>query len=113
MDSLKDAIRNGISFQKTLMETLDTDKESIQKAHRFGPNNVLPAFFAMDYDSLKSLADEFFADKSDTGIFKANLFGEMLGNTGKKADIFKVKIFKLEWFSTREKQETIMMCVTT
>ena len=82
MDSLKDGIRKSISLQKTLMENMDTDKESIQKAHRFGPNNVLPAFYAMDYDSLKSLADEFYADKSDTGVFKANLFGEMLANTG-------------------------------
>ena len=71
------------------MENLDTNKYSIQKAHRFGPNNLLPAFFAMDYDSLKSLADEFFADKSETGIFKANLFGEMLGSTGKTTLLFK------------------------
>lgn len=82
MESLKDAIRNGISLQKNLMENMDTNKESIQKAHLAGPNNVLPAFYALDYDSLKSLADEFFADKSDTGIFKANVFGEMLGNAG-------------------------------
>ena len=91
MDSLKDAIRKGISFQKTLMENLDTDKESIQKAHKFGPNNVLPAFYAMDYAALKSLSDEFFSDKSDTGIFKANVFGEMLANTGKSFTLHKCK----------------------
>ena len=85
MDGLKTAVRKGISFQKVLMENLDTDKESLQKAHKRGINNLLPAFIAMDYDSLKSLADTYFADKSENGVFESNLFGEMLGSTGERA----------------------------
>ena len=98
MDSLKDAIRKGISFQKTLLEDMNTDQESIQQAHKRGINNVLPAFFAMDYDSLKSLSVEYFADKSEKGVFEANLFGEMLGNTGKSKEGVK---FSLNSYQTK------------
>ena len=92
----KQTIIKGISFQKSLLEDLNTDQESIDKAHRFGINSILPAFYTLDYATLRSLADTFFADKSDSGIFKANLFGEILANTGTTAAALLVRDLVME-----------------
>ena len=83
-------------FQKTLLEKLDTSKESIDKAHKYGINHILPAFYALDYATLRSIADELYADKSDSGVFKANLFGELLGNAGTAASALLVRDLILE-----------------
>lgn len=79
------------SFQKKIIETLSEDKEALQKAHRYGINNILPIFYSMDYDTLKSLADELYADKSDTGMMMSNVFGELLGSAGTTASALVVR----------------------
>lgn len=89
--AVKANIIKGITFQKTLLETLDTTPESINKAHKYGINHVLPAFYALDYATLRGIADELYADKSDSGTFKSNLFGELLANAGTTASAILVR----------------------
>ena len=82
LNTVKNAIKKGIAFQKTILDTLDKDRDAIAKAHKYGINSLMPAFYALDYDSIMSLADDFFSDKSESGVTKANIFGELLGSTG-------------------------------
>ncbi len=94
--SLKDALKRAINAQKDIIHNLDKDDASLEKAHRYGINSIFPAFYALDYDSLKSLADEIFADTSDTGITRANVFGELLGAAGTTASALVVRDLLLE-----------------
>ena len=36
----------------------------------------------MDYKTLKSIGEEYFKDRTPTGVTKSNMFNEYLGNTG-------------------------------
>ena len=46
---------------------------------------MFPALYALDYASLKSLAEDLLADKSDGGVTKAKIFMEMLASSGTSA----------------------------
>ncbi|TRY76606.1 hypothetical protein TCAL_03493 [Tigriopus californicus] len=93
---LQEALKKGITFQKTLLESHSTEKEHIEKAHRYGINSILPIMYSMDYDTLRGVADELFADKSDTGVMKANLFAELLGSAGTTASALLVRDMVME-----------------
>nr|ALO75638.1 melanin-engaging protein [Tigriopus kingsejongensis] len=94
--SLQEALKKGIEFQKTLLESHHNDKEHIEKAHRYGINSVLPIMYAMDYDTLKGVAEDLQGDKSDTGVMKSNLFGELLGSAGTTAAALLIKDMVME-----------------
>lgn len=87
----KQIVLQGIPAQKRIIEELSKDREVLRKAHKFGINSILPAFYALNYDSLKSIADQLFADKSDTGVAKSNVFGELLGAAGTSAAALLVR----------------------
>ena len=59
-------------------------------------NNLLPAFHALDYASLKSIADEFLADKSEAGVSKSNVFNELLSSCGTTASAMVIRDLILE-----------------
>jgi len=88
---IMNVIKKGLANQKTILEDLDKEENSIKNAHKSGINSLLPAFMALDYDSLMSLADELFADKSDSGVMKSNIFGELLGSAGTTAAALVVR----------------------
>ena len=92
----KAALKKGIEIQKQILHTLDNSAESIQRAHQYGVNNLYPAIYALNYDTLKSLADELLADKSEDGVMKSNLFLELLGAAGTTASALVVRDLILE-----------------
>ncbi len=51
---------------------------------------------ALDYDTLKSIADQLFSDKSESGVAKSNVFGELLGSAGTTASALLIKDMVLE-----------------
>ncbi len=51
---------------------------------------------ALDYNNLKSIADQLYADKSEAGVSKANVFGELLGSAGTTAAALVIKDLLLE-----------------
>ncbi len=93
---LKRVVVEGIIAQKTIIEKLDKTDKTIQGAHRAGINSILPAFMALDYSTLKSIADDLYADKSEAGVSKSNVFGELLGSTGTTAAALVIKDLILE-----------------
>lgn len=96
LGTVVDAVKKGIAYQKTIFESSATDKEFVAKAHKFGINSILPAMYTLDYASLKGIADEFFADKSDTGVMKANLYGELLASAGTTASAMVIRDLIME-----------------
>jgi len=93
---IQDGIKKGIAFQKTLIESLDKDPETLQKAHQYGINNILPAFYALDYNSLKGLAEQLFADKSEAGVATSNVYYELLSSAGTTAAALVIRDLVLE-----------------
>ena len=91
VNSVKAGIKRGIAFQKTILDTLDKDADMIKKAHKYGINSVLPAMFTLNYDDLMSIANDLFADKSEEGVMKANIYAELLGSTGTTASALVVR----------------------
>lgn len=85
------AVKRGVAVQLQIIKDLGKNKESLEKSHRYGINTVLPAMYALDYDSLMSIADELYADKSEDGVFKSNVFNELLASTGTSASALVVK----------------------
>ena len=51
---------------------------------------------AMNYDTLKSLGEEYFGDASEEGVAKSNIFNEYLGNTGTVASAMVIKDFLMQ-----------------
>jgi len=90
-DAVKQVILRGIEGQKTIIQQLSTDEQKVQNAHKYGINAIFPAMMALDYNSLKSIADQLFADKSEAGVTKSNIFGELLGSTGTTASALVIK----------------------
>ena len=95
-ETIKNAIKQGIVMQKTIAQTLDKTEDSLKRAHRYNLNNLLPAFHALDYNALKSVAEELLADKSEAGVSKANVFLELLSSTGTTASAMVIKDLILE-----------------
>jgi hypothetical protein len=90
------ALKRGLDAQKQILHTLENTPEAIQKAHQYGIQTLYPAVYALNYDSLKNLADELLADKSEDGVMKANLFLEILGAAGSTAGALVVRDLVLE-----------------
>jgi hypothetical protein len=95
-EETKAALKKGLEAQKQILHTLDNSPESIQKAHQHGINTLYPAIYALNYDSLKSLAEELLADKSEDGIMKSNLYLEILGAAGTTASALVVRDLVLD-----------------
>lgn len=90
-DDYKAAIKRGIANVKDLMNTFETDKTTIMKMHQTGLNSLYPAMNGMDYDTIISLVDELRDDKSEEGVFRFNVFCELLGSTGTAPSIMAIK----------------------
>ena len=73
-----------------------TDHDEVQKKHKNNIESAYMILFAMDYSTLKSVHDDLFLDKSDKGIWMANMFNEYLGNTGTTASAMVVRDLILE-----------------
>jgi hypothetical protein len=56
--------------------------DEIEKLHQEGIQRLFPAFYTLDYESLKSLKNNYFKDKTEQGISKSNIFIEMLSMAG-------------------------------
>lgn len=92
MDEAKNALMKGIAYQKTILDQLTPqDKEGIDRAHKMGVNRLLPGLYALDYSSLMDLAEFFKRDRTADGVFKSNLFNELLGAAGTTAAAMAVK----------------------
>jgi len=89
--TLKAVVKKVLDNAYTNLHKLSIDDAFIQKAHKLGIEAAYPALFAMDYNTLKGMADEFFADKSEKGVWMSNIFNEYLGNTGTTASAMVVK----------------------
>jgi len=87
----KEALRKGLKLQKQILHNLDHSAEAVQKSHQYGINTLHPLLFALDYNSLKSLAEEFLADKSEDGVMTSNIFLELLGSAGTTASALVVR----------------------
>ena len=92
----KAALKRGLEAQKQILHTLDNTPEAIQKAHQYGINTLFPAIYALNYDSLKGLAEELLADKSEDGVMKSNLYLELLGGAGTTASAIAIRDLVLE-----------------
>lgn len=92
----KAALKRGLEAQKQILHTLENSPEAVQKAHQYGINTLYPALYALNYDSLMSLADELLADKSEDGVMKANLFLELLGAAGTTASALVIRDMVLQ-----------------
>ena len=51
---------------------------------------------AMNYDTLKSLGEEYLGDASEEGVTKSNMFNEYMGNTGTVASAMVIKDFIMQ-----------------
>jgi len=56
--------------------------DEIEKLHREGIQRLFPMFYTLDYESLKSLKDNYINDKSEEGVTKSNIFTDMLSMAG-------------------------------
>lgn len=61
-----------------------------------GIDSLYFTLYAMDYNTLKSTAEQLLTDKSDLGVQKSNLMGEFLGNTGTTASALVVRDLIME-----------------
>ena len=50
----------------------------------------------MNYDTLKSLGEEYLGDASEEGVTKSNMFNEYMGNTGTVASAMVIKDFIMQ-----------------
>jgi hypothetical protein len=91
MGTLKAAVKKILENVYNRQHGSEIDNASIQKAHKYAIEAAYPALYAMDYATLKSLAMEFFGDKSEKGIWMSNMFNGFLGNTGTSASALVVK----------------------
>jgi hypothetical protein len=91
MGTLKNAVKKILNNVYTTQHHLEIDNANIQKAHRYAIEAAYPALYAMDYNTLKSMAMEFLGDKSEKGVWMSNMFNEYLGNTGTSASAMVVK----------------------
>ena len=66
------------------------------KQHKFGVDSAYFMLSAMNYDTLKSLGEEYFGDASEEGVAKSNIFNEYLGNTGTVASAMVIKDFLMQ-----------------
>jgi len=90
-NQLKAAVKAVMENAYGNLHKLKIDDAFIQKAHKLGIEAAYPALYAMDYNTLKAMADEFFADKSEKGVWMSNMFNEYLGNTGTTASAMVIK----------------------
>ena len=66
--------------------------DEIEKLHREGIQRLFPMFYTLDYESLKSLKDDFFKDKvGSQSITKRNIFTEMLSMAGTNPSAVLIK----------------------
>merc|ERR1711899_223061 len=91
MGTLRGAVKKILTNLFTNLHKHETDEASIQKAHKMSIEAAYPALFAMDYSTLKNQAEEFFADKSEKGVWMSNMFNEYLGNTGTTASAMVIR----------------------
>ncbi len=96
MNSIVSKLKERINTNKDMLEDMGTDSNSIMNAHRKGIQTIFPALYALDYDHLKSLAEEMMADKSDTGVLKAKIFTELLGSVGTSASAMVIRDLIME-----------------
>jgi hypothetical protein len=92
----KAALKRGIEAQKEILHNLENTPESVQKAHQYGINTLYPAVYALNYDSLKGLAEELLGDKSEDGVMKSNLFLEILAAAGTTSSALVIRDLVLE-----------------
>lgn len=96
-NTLKAGLLKGLNTQAELLKSqASTDPQLIQKAHQEGINSLYPILYAMDYDSLRSAAEQLFKDKSDEGVTKANMLGELLGAAGTTSSALVVRDLIME-----------------
>jgi len=81
---------------KNLEPHEEHDKATLQKQHKFGVDSAYFMLSAMNYDTLKSLGEEYFGDASEEGVAKSNIFNEYLGNTGTVASAMVIKDFLMQ-----------------
>jgi hypothetical protein len=87
-------------FMNTMYSNLEThedhSKATVQKQHKFGVDSAYMILSAMNYDTLKSLGEEYLGDASEEGVTKSNMFNEYMGNTGTVASAMVIKDFIMQ-----------------
>ncbi|CAB4068817.1 unnamed protein product [Lepeophtheirus salmonis] len=96
MSTLSKYVKEKLNKFHDIMQHLSNDKDAIAEAHDNGVNSMVPGMLAMDYNTLKAMSEELHSDKSDEGVFKYNLFNELLGSLGTSASALLVRDMIME-----------------
>ena len=87
----KQALLKGLGSQFEALHLHGNSEDEVNKAHKWGMENLRPLMWGMSYDQLMSVHSQVYPDKSELGIFKANLFNELLASTGTSASALAIK----------------------
>nr|XP_040574643.1 uncharacterized protein LOC121123583 [Lepeophtheirus salmonis] len=96
MSNIAEFVKKRFDKVAFIFNEMSTEKSYTSKAHYYGLNNIYPAMVEMDYNALKSLAEQLQADKSDEGVRKNNLFNELLGSLGTSASAILIRDMVVE-----------------
>ena len=90
---VRSQVMDGIEFQLKINEK---DSKLDPNTRKYGINDMMPAFYALDYDGLKSIADEVFNDKAEDSVAKANIYANMLGSVGTTSSALVIRDLAFE-----------------
>ena len=68
--------------EMTTYRTQYYSKDEVDKQHKEGIKRLVFLLTPLNYNSLKSLKDLYFTDNSETGVFKKNIYTEVLSMAG-------------------------------
>ncbi|XP_040574440.2 LOW QUALITY PROTEIN: uncharacterized protein [Lepeophtheirus salmonis] len=91
MPTISKYVKEKLAKTHDIMNKMSTEASTIEKAHMYGINSIYPAMLAMDYSALKQLSEELHSDKSAEGVYRYNLFNELLGSLGTSASAILVR----------------------
>ena len=84
---------SNLDFLKNTASVLDFAKFNLRfcSLFRYGIENMRPLMWHMSYDTLMSIYNKVWNDKSEGGKVKSNVYTELLGSTGTSASAMAVK----------------------
>jgi len=95
-NSLKQQFMKGLERVIENYKVHDASASTVHHQHMNGVNSLYWYLYYMDYKTLKSIGEEYFKDRTPTGVTKSNMFNEYLGNTGTTASALVIRDFILK-----------------
>lgn len=66
-------------------------KDEVEEMHKDGIQRVIPYMYSLNYDSLHQLKEIFFSDITEAGVYKRNVFTEILPMAGTNPAAYLIK----------------------